>query len=79
MGNVTIRNVPDDVHDALKVRAARHQRSTEAEIRAILVSAVSRETGSGLGQQMRSAWAGTYGTDLENLRDKSPIEGASFE
>jgi len=79
MGNVTIRNVPDDIHDALKVRAARHQRSTEAEMRAILMAAVSSETGNGLGQQMRSAWAGTYGTDLDNLRDQSPVNGATFE
>ena len=33
MAILTIRNVPDDVHRALRVRAARHGRSTEAEVR----------------------------------------------
>ena len=33
MSSITVRNVPDEVHRALRVRAARHGRSTEAEIR----------------------------------------------
>jgi plasmid stability protein len=33
---VTIRQIPDDVHRALKARAARSGRSVEAEIRQIL-------------------------------------------
>ena len=79
MGNVTIRNVPDEVHTALKLRAVRHQRSTEAEMRAILTAAVSQETGNGLVQQMRSAWSGHHGSDFDDLRDPSPVEGATFE
>lgn len=39
MANVTIRNLPDEVHRALRVRAAHHDRSTEAEIRQILENA----------------------------------------
>jgi len=38
---VTVRNIPADIHAALRLRAARHQRSTEAEIRAILADAVT--------------------------------------
>ena len=33
MPSITVRNVPDDVHRALRVRAARHGRSPEAELR----------------------------------------------
>lgn len=40
MAAFTIRNVPDEVHRALRVRAASHGRSTEAEIRDILEQAV---------------------------------------
>jgi antitoxin FitA len=40
MAAITIRNLPDDIHRALKVRAAQHDRSTEAEIRDILTEAV---------------------------------------
>ncbi len=40
MGAITVRNIPDDVHQALKVLAAQNGRSTEAEIRMILENAV---------------------------------------
>jgi plasmid stability protein len=40
MAVLTVRNVPDEVHRALRVRAAEHGRSTEAEVRAILAAAV---------------------------------------
>lgn len=36
MASLTIRNLPDDVHRALRVKAARNGNSTEAEARAIL-------------------------------------------
>lgn len=40
MANVLIRNLPAEVHRALKVRAALNDRSTDAEIREILTTAV---------------------------------------
>jgi plasmid stability protein len=43
MPSVTVRNVPDEVHRALRVRAAKHGRSAEAEIREILADAVKPE------------------------------------
>ncbi|MGL4490622.1 MAG: FitA-like ribbon-helix-helix domain-containing protein, partial [Rhizobiaceae bacterium] len=39
MSAITIRNIPEETHRALKVRAAKNKRSTEAEIRAILAEA----------------------------------------
>ncbi|MFV0372970.1 FitA-like ribbon-helix-helix domain-containing protein, partial [Microbacterium sp.] len=36
MAVLTVRNVPDEVHRALRVRAAEHGRSAEAEVREIL-------------------------------------------
>jgi len=36
MGMMTIRGIPDEVHNALKARAKLHHRSAEAEVRAIL-------------------------------------------
>lgn len=38
---VTVRNLPSDVHRALKLRAKEHGISTEAEIRLILRRAVA--------------------------------------
>ncbi|NHA15343.1 plasmid stabilization protein [Thioalkalivibrio sp. XN279] len=40
MAMITVRNLPDAVHRALRAQAARHGRSTEAEVRAILEDAV---------------------------------------
>lgn len=40
MANVLIRNLPAEVHRALKVRAALNDTSTDAEIREILTAAV---------------------------------------
>lgn len=38
MTALTIRNLPNEVHHALRVRAAQHGRSVEAEVREILRS-----------------------------------------
>ena len=40
MAVMTIRGLDDDVRDKLRVRAAQHGRSMEAEVRAILTEAV---------------------------------------
>ena len=39
MATLTIRNLPDEVYDRLRVRAAENKRSMEAEARALLVEA----------------------------------------
>ncbi|HEX7070750.1 MAG TPA: Arc family DNA-binding protein [Rhodothermales bacterium] len=44
MASLTIRNLPDDVHERLRLRAARAGRSMEAEIRAILTEASLTES-----------------------------------
>ncbi|MDX2972060.1 hypothetical protein PWY87_24905 [Kribbella solani] len=41
MATLTLRNVPEETRRALKRRAARHNRSMEAEARAILDAAVA--------------------------------------
>lgn len=41
MATMTIRNLPDDIHRALRVRAAMNERSAEAEVRAILDSVLN--------------------------------------
>jgi plasmid stability protein len=40
MADITIRNLPSGVHRALRVRAAQHGRSMEAEVRAIITATV---------------------------------------
>ena len=42
MANLTIRNLDDDVVEALRIRAKQHNRSLEAELRQILSDQVRR-------------------------------------
>ena len=84
MPSITIRNVPDDVHRALRVRAALHGRSAEAEIRAILAKAAKPEGRVKLGSLLASigSEAGLSSADIEvfnDLRDKTSAEPVSFE
>jgi plasmid stability protein len=84
MPAVTIRNLSKATHRALKVRAAHHGRSTEAEVREILEAAVRPETrlrlGTALAEQSRRL--GLTNDDfaaLELARDKQPAKPMSFE
>jgi plasmid stability protein len=79
MANVTIRNLPDDVHAALRVRAARHGRSTEAEIRAILAHSVHADAALKIGTELRRFGAELHGVELDIEREPTPIEPARFE
>ena len=43
MATLTIRNLPDEVRERLRIRAAQRGRSMEAEVRAILTEATTME------------------------------------
>jgi plasmid stability protein len=85
MANLTVRNSPEDVHRALRVRAARHGRSTEAEIRDILEKAAKPEGRLKLGSLLVAIAREAGGlTDAEaahfdRLRDRTPAEPTRFE
>lgn len=66
MSAVSIRNLDDRVKERIRVRAARHGRSMEAEMRAILTEAVS-EPGedTGLFQALLDRFGQLGGVDLE--------------
>ena len=85
MQAVTIRNLPDETHRALKVRAVSHGRSTEAEIREILEAAVRPPNRVKLGSLLAAIGreAGNL-TEAEaeqftQLRDHAPGEPAQFD
>lgn len=66
MAAVSIRDLDDEVRARLRVRAAQHGRSMEAEIRAILTEAVSPPTDStGLAQALLAHFGDLGGLDLE--------------
>ncbi len=77
MASVTVRNLPDATHRALKLRAVQHGRSTEAEIRFILEGAVTPKVG--LGSALAAIGRSLGGMELDLQRDQRPIEPASFE
>ncbi len=84
MAVVTIRNLPDEVHRALRVRAAVHGRSTEAEIRAILESTVRPPERLRLGTALAELGrrAGLTEEDFavfEQGRDRTPAEPMRFD
>lgn len=84
MATVTVRNLPDEVHRALRVRAAMHDRSTEAEIREILEMTVRPPKRLRLGTALAALGrrVGLTNEDfavLEQVRDKTPVEPVRFE
>jgi len=84
MAAVNVRNLPDKVHRALRVRAAKHGCSTEAEIRSILEMAVFPPQRVKLGTLMASIAqeaGGLTDEEAENfcqLRDNPPAEPLIF-
>lgn len=84
MPSITVRNVPDEVHRALKVLAARHGRSAEAEIRDILANAVKPQGRKQLGSLLAEIGRQARLTDkefaiIEQVRDKTPARPMTFE
>ena len=53
MAVLTIRNLPDEVRDRLRLRAAKAGRSMEAEVRAILTKAGFEEPGRESSQALQ--------------------------
>ena len=76
MSAITVRNLSDETHRALKARAAAHQRSTEAEVRAILDAAVASPDRPLLGTLLAAIGHET-GADLDISRqqnDRAPLD-----
>ncbi|BBU27161.1 hypothetical protein BTHE68_08950 [Burkholderia sp. THE68] len=84
MAMLTVRNLPDEVHRALRLRAAEHGRSTEAEVRDILEAAVKPEGRVKLGSFLTGFGREAGLSDrefaiFENIRDRTPAKPVSFE
>ncbi|WP_280171387.1 FitA-like ribbon-helix-helix domain-containing protein [Agrobacterium pusense] len=84
MPAVTIRNIPEETHRAIKIRAAQHGRSAEAEMRDILETAVRPATrlrlGTALAEASRRIGLTNEDVDaLEQTFDRTPAHPMSFE
>lgn len=74
MSAITIRNLSDETHRALKARAAAHHRSTEAEVRAILDAAVAPAERPKLGTMLADISRSAGGVELSIDRKKTARE-----
>jgi plasmid stability protein len=76
---LTVRNRPDDVHRALRARAAQHGRSAEAQVREILARAVKPQTRLRLGDALSQLGRkmGLTNADFE-LAVKARVAGRGF-
>jgi plasmid stability protein len=84
MASITVRNVPDEVHRALRVLAAQHGRSAEAEIRDILERAVKPAKRLHLGDALAALGRKVGLTDediaaIDQTGNKSPANPMRFE
>lgn len=83
MPAVTIRNLSEEAHRALKVRAAQHNRSTEAEMRAILEAAVRPagrlKIGTALSEMSHKIGLNNADVEaVEQVRDTRPAQPMRF-
>ena len=81
---LTVRNLSDEVHRALRARAAQHGQSMEAEVREILETAISPrgrvKLGSLLADMGRQAKLSEEEFAVfEQVRGKTPSRPTSFE
>lgn len=84
MAVLTVRNIPDEVHRALRLRASQNGRSTEAEVRAILESVVKPAERMQLGTLLfeMGRRAGTTEEDVaifDEVRDRTSTAPMAFE
>lgn len=83
MAMLTVRNLPDEVHRALRARAVRSGQSMEAEVRSILEAAVQPQRELKLGSLLSAIGRGARLTDAEvdgiaQQREPSPMRPVDF-
>jgi plasmid stability protein len=84
MATLTVRNLPDNVHRALRVRAAQHGRSTEAEVRDILEAVVKPEKRLRMGDALTALGQSIGLSDADaqaitRVRDRKAADPMRFD
>jgi antitoxin FitA len=77
LSTLTIRKLPEEAHQALKVLTVRAGRSTEAEVRSIIEAAVMPTIN--FADAMLAIGQSFGGLEVEFTRKRSVIRSASFE
>ncbi len=80
MAALTIRGLDEETHARLRVEAARHGRSMEAEVRAILRERFATPAPErGLGTRIHERFAALGGIDLELPQRSEQPRAAKFD
>jgi len=79
MAAIVVRKLSDETHRALRARAAKNGRSTEAEVREILDAAVRPSARVKVGSALVEAFRPFGGVDLDVSRDKTSVEPPTFD
>ncbi len=79
MAAINVRGLSEDAKRALRVRAAQHGRSMEAEARLILEEAVLPTARLRLGTALVDVFRAAGLVDLSLERDRTPGRAADFE
>lgn len=79
MAAISVRNLDDQVKERLRLRAARHDRSMESEVRAILIDAVrSPHEADDLFQVLLDRIGELGGVELELPARATPVRAADL-
>jgi plasmid stability protein len=74
MSQILIRQLPIEVHHALKARAKQEARSAEAVAREILTQALLQPSNLGFGDKINAIWQDADLSDVDFERDKTPYQ-----
>lgn len=76
---ISVRNLDDDVKEQLRIRAARHGRSMESEIRSILEEAVRESSDArGLAVALLDRFRDNGGVELDLPPRATPVRAADL-
>ena len=81
MAQITVRQIPDEIHRALKAQAEQEGVSAEEKARQILAEGLFPTDKPPLGQRLRAV-ARKLDVDMQGVvfpRDRSGITGADYE
>ena len=79
MANMTVRNLPDEIHDRLRAQARSNSRSLEAEVRSILTQSAIASSDGGFGHRIRERYGRFLGDDLAVERDRTVSQPGLFD
>jgi antitoxin FitA len=83
MGSITISKLDDDLESRLRLRAARHGRTTEDEVRDILQEALSGPVNKpnyrDLGERIHARFAAVGGLELQQSRSSATSAAKLFK